>query len=123
MPGLGLDLVELADVAGSLDRFGDAFRRRVFTPAELAARPPGPRAEARYLSGLVAVKEAVMKVLGPGAPTTGWHDVEVRGGPAGPWSVQLSGPAAAAAAQRGLGVLSVSICFSGSQALAFALGS
>ena len=34
--GLGTDIVEIGRIVRMLDKFGDAFRERICTPAELA---------------------------------------------------------------------------------------
>lgn len=34
--GLGTDLIEIARVQQSLDRFGERFTRKIFTPGEIA---------------------------------------------------------------------------------------
>ena len=34
--GIGTDLANIDRIAGTLDRFGNRFRTRVFTPTELA---------------------------------------------------------------------------------------
>lgn len=121
MPQVGIDLVELSEVAEALGRFGDAYRRRAFTPAELARRPPAAGAEAAYLAGLVAGKEAVLKLLGPWAARCGWHQVEVL--PVGKgWSVSLSGTAKAAAQARRVEGVQLSISSSASTAMAVAVG-
>ena len=122
MPQVGIDLVELSEVGDALERFGDAYRRRAFTRAELIGRPKGHAAEAAYLGGLVAGKEAVLKLLGPWAASCSWHQVEVL--PAGRgWTVRLSGSAKMAAQARSVTDITLSISVSGPQALALALGS
>jgi holo-[acyl-carrier protein] synthase len=90
---IGLDATDLARIAQLLERYGDRFLRRVFTPGEIAyctrRRDPVP-----HLAGRFAVKEAAMKALGTGhARGVIWTDVEVirRGGPP---QLQLHGAAA-----------------------------
>ena len=34
--GLGMDLVEVARIAGAVEKHGDRFLRRIYTPDELA---------------------------------------------------------------------------------------
>ena len=61
--GIGLDLVEVGRMAVQLE--SEAFQRRAFTPAEIAAcSQTGQRAE--HLAGKFAAKEALMKALGAG---------------------------------------------------------
>jgi holo-[acyl-carrier protein] synthase len=91
--GIGLDATEIPRVADLLERYGDRFLQRVFTPGEIAycirRRNPAP-----HLAGRFAAKEAAMKALGTGhARGVIWTDVEViRGG--GPPRLQFHGAAA-----------------------------
>jgi holo-[acyl-carrier protein] synthase len=81
--GLGLDATDIPRIAATLERYGDRFRRRVFTDHEIAyclrRREP-----AVHFAGRFAAKEAAMKALGTGhTQNVLWRDVEVvrRGGP------------------------------------------
>jgi holo-[acyl-carrier protein] synthase len=81
--GLGLDATDIPRIAATLERYGDRFRRRVFTENEIAyclrRREP-----AVHFAGRFAAKEAAMKALGTGhTQNVLWRDVEVirRGGP------------------------------------------
>lgn len=91
--GIGLDATDIARIADLLERYGDRFLHRVFTPGEIAyctkRRNPAP-----HLAGRFAVKEAAMKALGTGqSQGVLWKDVEVvRLG--GPPRLQLHGGAA-----------------------------
>ncbi len=81
--GLGLDATDIPRIAGTIERFGDRFLRRVFTDGEIAyctAR----RTPSIHFAGRFAAKEAAMKALGTGhTQQVLWRDVEVvrRGGP------------------------------------------
>ena len=81
--GLGMDAVEIDRIAASVERYGDRFLQRVFTPQEVAYcrrhRNPAPSLAARF-----AAKEAGMKAIGTGhAFGVLWRDLEVirHGGP------------------------------------------
>src|SRR5574339_941195 len=81
--GLGMDATEVPRIAESLERYGERFLNRVFTPEEIAycmrRRNPAP-----HLAGRFAAKEAGMKAIGTGhAFGVLWRDLEVvrRGGP------------------------------------------
>jgi holo-[acyl-carrier protein] synthase len=81
--GLGMDATEVPRIAESLDRYGDRFLNRLFTPEEIAycMRRKYP---AQHLAGRFAAKEAGMKAIGTGhAFGVLWRDLEVvrRGGP------------------------------------------
>lgn len=75
--GVGIDVVEVARVERLLDRHGDRFANRWFTPAEVAwARVDG--CPARGLSAVLAGKEAVWKALPvqPDGPVP-WRSLQV----------------------------------------------
>jgi holo-[acyl-carrier protein] synthase len=76
--GTGIDIIEVARVQGSVDRFGDRFLNRVLLPDEIAYcvshKIPGPFVAARF-----AAKEAISKAFGTGiGAQLGWHDMEIR---------------------------------------------
>ena len=71
---VGIDIVELKRVAQVVERWGDRFLQRIYTPQELAyCRGRIPQLAARF-----AAKEAVMKALGTGIRGVGWKEVEVQ---------------------------------------------
>ena len=85
----GVDFVEIDRIAAVLQRYGDRFLQRVFTPGEIAyCRGRAPNLAARF-----AAKEAVMKSLGTGFRGVGWRDVEVVRAPSGAPSPRLHGRA------------------------------
>ena len=61
--GLGLDVVELARIAGIFARFGAKFAQKILCEAELERLPRTPIA---YLASRFAAKEAAVKALGTG---------------------------------------------------------
>jgi holo-[acyl-carrier protein] synthase len=65
--GLGSDLCDIRRVERSLERFGDRFVRRVFTPVEIAKaeRRVGTARTGTYAKRFAA-KEACAKALGTG---------------------------------------------------------
>lgn len=92
--GIGSDLCNIERIAGVLDRFGDRFRNRVFTPLELekAARR---RDEAGTLAKRWAAKEACSKALGTGlAMGIAWRDMSVSNLRSGQPQMTLTGWAA-----------------------------
>lgn len=66
--GIGSDLVDIRRVQRSLDRFGERFITRVFTPAERARADAFARPAQRAASYAkrYAAKEAASKALGTG---------------------------------------------------------
>jgi holo-[acyl-carrier protein] synthase len=117
----GIDLVDLERIAALLQREGDRFLTRVFTPQEQAyCRSRGQPQEA--FGSRFAAKEAVMKCLG-----TGWSQgvtfvqIEVVRAASGEVGVRLSGRAAEVAAARGIQRIHLSLSHAGSQAVAVAV--
>ncbi|MBI4852093.1 MAG: holo-ACP synthase [Acidobacteria bacterium] len=91
--GTGIDIIEISRIQQAIDRNGELFLRRIFSPLEQAY------CQARHLSavhyaGRFAAKEAAFKALGTGwAGKIRWVDVEVESG-SGPPKLKLSGVAA-----------------------------
>ena len=107
--------MEVRRIAVLLERHGERFIGRVFTPGEVA--DCGGRAES--LAARWAAKEAVAKALGTGIGAVGWQEIEVLRGESGCPSVQLHGRAASLAAERGLARWALSLAHDGGLALAF----
>ena len=115
---LGIDIIKVERIRGSLDRFGERFSNRVLTPAEqryVRMRP-------ETFAGRWAAKEAVSKVLGLGVRGIGWKDIEVVRLPTGQPSVKLHGRAAARAEQLGMERIALSISHESDYAVAIAFG-
>lgn len=117
---VGVDVVELARLQRAVDRFGDRFLARIYTPEELVyARGRVPELAARF-----AAKEAVSKALGVGmrhlsSRGIGWHEVEVLSDLHGKPLLRLSGRAAELAGAQGLHEWAVSLSHERDRALAF----
>ena len=92
--GIGTDLCSIERVEGTLARFGDRFRTRVYTETELrrAARRPH---EAATLAKRWAAKEACSKALGTGLRMgIAWRDMAVSNLATGQPVMRLTGWAA-----------------------------
>lgn len=97
--GIGTDLANIERIQGTLDRFGDRFRRRVFTETELA-KAARRKDEAGTLAKRWAAKEACSKALGTGlAMGISWKDMAVSNLRSGQPIMQLTGWAADRLAQ------------------------
>ncbi len=91
MLGCGIDLVEVTRVRRAIERHGDRFLRRVFTPAEIdycqSRKQPWPHWAVRF-----AAKEAFYKSVPPEALTALiWNEVGVTRHASGSPSLVLTG--------------------------------
>ncbi|MFN2199807.1 MAG: holo-ACP synthase [Caldilineaceae bacterium] len=117
----GIDLVDVDRLQASVDRFGDRFLLRVFTPAELRICNGRPSS----LAARFAAKEAVAKALGTGLWRCGiqWTDIEILNDPVSR-EPHLYLHRAAAERSREMGVVewSISLTHTGNSAVAFTVG-
>jgi holo-[acyl-carrier protein] synthase len=91
--GTGIDLVEISRIVSAVEKHGDRFLKRLFSPEELDYCL-GKAAQNQHLAGRFAAKEAVFKALGTGwAEGVSWLGVEILPGKAGAPQIKLSGPA------------------------------
>ena len=75
--GIGTDLANIERIATTLERFGDRFRNRVFTPVE-QAKPEHRVDVAGTYAKRWAAKEACSKALGTGLRMgISWKDMAV----------------------------------------------
>jgi len=117
----GVDLVDCERLAEVIDRHGERFLRRVYTPAELEYCR-GKKRQTEHLAGRFAAKEAVLKVLGTGWRNgICWTDVEVTNAPSGRPRVRLAGRCRQLADQQGLAAILVSISHTATHAMASAV--
>src|SRR5438552_9097876 len=75
--GIGIDIIEVARIQASYERFGERFLNRILHPKEisycLSHKAPAPFLAARF-----AAKEAISKAFGTGiGAQLGWQDMEV----------------------------------------------
>ena len=76
--GIGIDIIEVARVKASHERFGERFLNRLLLADEIAYclshKNPAPFIAARF-----AAKEAISKAFGTGiGAQLGWQDMEIR---------------------------------------------
>jgi len=116
--GVGTDLMEIARIQQSIDRYGDRFLARVFTPREIAYCRRKKNA-AESFAARFAAKEAGAKALGTGiSHGISWLELEVTREPTGRPLLQLSGRAAGRARSLGVTRISLSLTHSRDTALA-----
>lgn len=121
---IGVDLVEVAQVAAALETFGERYLRRLFTASEIdACRRLGGGFATERLATRFAAKEAALKMLEP-APheVPEWHEIEVRSLPSGASEIALVGAAARLAARRAIRSVAMSASHEGGFATAVAIG-
>src|SRR5690348_7868050 len=72
---VGVDLMDIARVGRTVERYGDRFYRRFFTDKERKQCEGQPN----RLAARIAVKEAAAKALGTGIGDVSWIEIEVDG--------------------------------------------
>ena len=93
--GLGSDLIDIRRIERTLERFGDRFVHRVFTPVERAKSDRRANRAHSYARSYAA-KEALSKALGTGfSRGVFWRDIGVVNLPGGKPTLALTGGAAA----------------------------
>src|SRR3982751_5450045 len=108
--GSGVDLAEVPRIRDAIERFGDRFVKRIYTPAEIAyiERRRAGRFE-RYAARFAA-KEAGMKAIGTGwRHGVRWQDFEVANLPSGKPTLHFHGVASEFAARLGVRNISLSL--------------
>src|SRR5215471_2903750 len=75
--GVGIDIIEVARIQASHEKFGERFLKRILHPNEIAYclshKAPAPHLAARF-----AAKEAISKAFGTGiGAQLGWQDMEI----------------------------------------------
>lgn len=116
--GTGIDMVEVARVAASIERFGERFLRRVFTEAEIRYCRAKHNAAERFAARFAA-KEAALKAIGTGwRQGVAWREVEVGREPGGRPTIHFSGRAAQHATRLGMKRASLSLTHTTQHAIA-----
>ncbi len=114
----GVDIIEIPRIGRVLERFGERFLQRIYTPDEISyCRGRAPNLAARF-----AAKEATMKALGAGVRSVGWKDIEVARRSSGAPYIVLYNRAYLRAQSLGVHDLSLSLSHSRDYAVAFVVG-
>lgn len=117
--GLGTDLTEVARIEKSLERFGDHFLARVYTPGEIAYCHARKKSSAESFAARFAAKEAGAKALGTGISRgVGWREFEVQRQPGQAPQLILHGRALEIAKALGIDRLSLSLTHTRGMAMA-----
>lgn len=116
--GIGIDTVEVTRINASIQRFGQRFLARVFTPGEIRYCDSKMNRLERYAARFAA-KEAAFKAIGTGwRGGVTWLDVEVQREPSGRPTLAMTGKAAEYAARLGARRFWVSLTHTGEHAMA-----
>ncbi|MDQ0470756.1 holo-ACP synthase [Labrys wisconsinensis] len=90
--GIGNDLCDIRRIEAALERFGERFTHRCFTPAERAKAERRADRAGTYAKRFAA-KEACSKALGTGIRGIRWQEMGVVNLPSGQPTLELTGEA------------------------------
>lgn len=99
--GIGVDIVKIARIDKMIQRYGDRFLQRCFSPGEREAAQARRLGQAQVLAARWAAKEAFLKCLGQNVLGIPYRDIEVVRTGEGPVQLVLHGKARAALARTG----------------------
>jgi len=117
--GLGTDITEVPRITRSIERFGNHFLERVYTPGEIAYCLARKKSSAQSFAARFAAKEAGAKALGTGISRgVTWKEIEVVRAAGQAPQLRLSGRAAVRAERLGVTRISLSLTHSAETALA-----
>jgi holo-[acyl-carrier protein] synthase len=112
--GVGVDVLDVAEVELSLATQPARYPRRVYTDVELReCRRPGGELDPGALALRFAAKEAALKALGVVDDAIPWRSIEIRRGGFDKPTLALTGAAAALGQMRGIEEFDVSLIQAG----------
>lgn len=107
--GLGTDICQIERVARYVERYGERFTRRCFTPQEITYCMRHAN-NAEQFAARIAAKEAAAKALGTGwRMGVHWKCFEVASQPSGKPFLRVHGRAAELASEMGVRNINVSL--------------
>jgi holo-[acyl-carrier protein] synthase len=115
---VGMDLVQISRMGASVEKFGQRFMQRIFTPHELAYALSAPGLRNERLAARFAAKEAALKALALADKGVAWQDMEVVRLDDGQCELQLHGKAEALSRANGVVQTSLSLTHDGDYAAA-----
>lgn len=119
--GIGTDLAEVDRIRDAIERHGQRFIDRIYTPREIAYVERKANKFERYAARFAA-KEAGMKAIGTGwRRGVRWQDFEVANLPSGKPTLLFHGVAARIAAELGASNTSLSLTHTAQQAMAIVI--
>jgi holo-[acyl-carrier protein] synthase len=119
--GVGTEITECLRIARMIERHGEQFLDRVYTPEEIRYCQ-GRKQTTQHFTGRWAAKEAVLKALGS-SWTRGitWRDIEIRTSPGGHITVAVCGGVRELVERLRVGKIHVSISHCRTHAVAYAV--
>ncbi len=112
---VGVDIIEVSRIERAIERHGERFFKRFFTPAERDYC----QNKMTSLAGRLAGKEAVAKALGTGIGDVKWVEIEILADDRRRPVLYLHGDAQKLAADMGLVEWDISLSHTDTQAIAF----
>ena len=92
--GLGTDIVEIVRIKKAVEKGGEAFLEKVYTPQEISSYAKRNKSGYSYLAGRWAAKEAFSKALGCGiGENCSLSEIDISETPSGAPALELSGNA------------------------------
>jgi holo-[acyl-carrier protein] synthase len=120
--GHGVDIVEIARIARSLERHEDSFLKKCFTAQEVVDSGDSTR-RVEHLAARFAAKEAALKAIGTGwSQGISWTDVEVVRLTSGKPELRVTGRAKEIADGMGIDRWFISLSHTSSDAIASVIG-
>ncbi len=119
--GTGVDLAEVDRIQAAIERFGQRFIERIYTPGEIAYVERKANRFERYAARFAA-KEAGMKAIGTGwRHGVRWQDFEVLNLPSGRPTLKLHGVAREFAEALGVRDIWLSLTHTAQHGMAFVI--
>ncbi len=116
--GSGVDICEVPRIQKAFERFGERFKRRIFTEGEIRYADRKANRYERYAARFAA-KEAGMKAIGTGwRRGVRWKDFEVINLPSGKPTLVFHGKARQFAESLGVTNIALSMTHTSAQAMA-----
>jgi holo-[acyl-carrier protein] synthase len=89
--GLGIDIIEINRIRESIDKYGENFLQKVYTPLEIEYCS-GKANKYQHFAARFAAKEAVYKAFNTSHQEgLSWQDIEIMNEPSGMPIVKLNG--------------------------------
>ena len=89
--GIGIDIIEIDRIKESVDKFGDHFLNKIFTPTELEYSLSKAN-KYQHLAARFAAKEAIYKAISSNWNSElSWQDMEIINAPNGMPEVKFKG--------------------------------